>query len=112
MTLFHLVCIRLWACYTAPSTQPTLSMFKSCSILSIPGMLTTLLLLHHLGAPTTQGYPHAGEDPKMGILTHFILNYYSSDYKSRLVLLQMLQMLPLMMLCELNDIIFFIKAIF
>jgi len=68
-------------------------------------MLTTLLLLHHLAAPPTQGY--AGEDPKMGNLTQFILNYYSSDYKSRLV---SLQMLPLMMLCELNDIIF-IKAI-
>ena len=82
-------------------------MLKSSSIVSIPGMLTTLLLLHHLGVPPTQGYPHAGEDPKMGILTHFILNYYSSDYKSRLVLLQML---PLMMLCELNDIIFFYQS--
>ena len=84
-------------------------MLKSSSILSIPGMLTTLLLFHHLAAPLTQGYPHAGEDPKMGNLTQFILNFYSSDYKSRLV---SLQMPSLMMLCELNDIIFLSKQFF
>ena len=38
------------------------------------------------------------------IHTKLLLFYSSSDYESRLV---SLQMLPLMMLCELNDIIFF-----
>ena len=40
--------------------------------------------------------------------TKFILNDYSSDYKSRLV---SLQLLSLMMLFELNDIIFFVKSL-
>ena len=40
--------------------------------------------------------------------TEFILNDYSSDYKSSLV---SLRLLPLMMLFELNDIIFFVKSL-
>ena len=40
--------------------------------------------------------------------TKFILNDYSSDYKSRLL---SLKLLPLMMLFELNDIIFFVKLL-
>ena len=38
--------------------------------------------------------------------TKFILNDYTFDYKSRLL---SLQLLPLMMLYELNDILFFVK---
>ena len=40
--------------------------------------------------------------------TKFILNDYSSDYKSRRV---SLQLLPLMMLFEVNDIIFLVKSL-
>ena len=39
--------------------------------------------------------------------TKFILNDYTSDYKFRLL---SLQLLPLMMLYELNDILFFVKS--
>ena len=40
--------------------------------------------------------------------TKFILNDYTFDYKSRLL---SLQLLPLMMLYELNDILFFVKSL-
>ena len=40
--------------------------------------------------------------------TKFILNDYTCDYKSRLL---SLQLLPLMMLYELNDILFFVKSL-
>ena len=103
MTLFHLV--HLGLLHRTFNTTNSVHV-KKLLYLIYPWYAATLLLLHHLAAPLTQGYPHAGEDPKMGNLTQFILNYYSSDYKSCLV---SLQMLPLMMLCELNDIIFLSK---
>ena len=40
--------------------------------------------------------------------TKFILNDYTFDYKSRLL---SLQLLPLIMLYELNDILFFVKSL-
>ena len=40
--------------------------------------------------------------------TSFILNYSKVDYKSRLI---QLKLLPLMMVYELNDIVFFIKSL-
>ncbi len=74
-------------------------------------MSESLSTCHWLGQflPTMETVPDKGYlETIQRRATKFILNDYSSDYKSRLT---KLNMLPLMMTLELNDIIFFLKSI-
>ena len=60
----------------------------------------------HLAPSSAEGYPHVGGNPETGNQIH--TKQLLLDYRSHLI---SLQLLPLMMLYELNDIIFFVKSL-
>ena len=97
MTSFHLVCRTF---NTTNSVHVKMLLYLSlvrsqltyCSTIWRPYLHKDILMLEKIQRRATK----------------FILNDYSSDYKSRLV---SLQLLPLMMLFELNDIILIVKSL-
>ena len=106
-----------WSAHYNAITYKTLGLIRRCFNRNIPYFakknLYISLVLSQITYCSVIWRPHLIKDIKLlesiqRRATKFILNDFTSDYKSRLI---KLNLLPLMMFYELCDIIFYIKSV-